>query len=181
MTLMQVQKRDSGFTPYYFSSKRGGKGFTLMEILMVIAIIGILAAVVLASLGSAKDKARDAKRKAEVSQVGRLLTFSCYTPTAGAGDYDLADVAAELAAKYPQYASQLANVPQDPLTGSDGESGYRYLADSGTCAVYANLEWDGEPVTLTSLTAPTAGGGTGVLNASVAGPNGSTKYFQVSN
>lgn len=158
------------------------RGFTLIEILVVIAIIGILAAVVLASLGTATGKARDAKRKAEVVQVGRLLSFSCYTPAAGAGDYDLFVVANELKATYPQYAAQLANVPRDPSLGTNAMSGYHYLADgSGKCAIYANLEAASEPVTLPALSAPTAGGGTGVLAASSQGPNGSNKYFQVSN
>jgi prepilin-type N-terminal cleavage/methylation domain-containing protein len=158
------------------------KGFTLIEILVVVAIIGILMSIVFVSFGGAKDKARDAARKGEISQFGRFLTLGCYTPDAGPGQYDLIPLAQELSGKYPQYAQMLQNIPKDPKQGSDTASGYTYIVDgSGKCALYANLESDSEPVTLHGISTPTPGGGTGVLQATTPGPNGSTKYFEYSN
>jgi prepilin-type N-terminal cleavage/methylation domain-containing protein len=45
------------------------KGFTLIELLIVVAIIGMLSAIVISSLGSARNKAKDAKTRSELSQI----------------------------------------------------------------------------------------------------------------
>ena len=58
------------------------RGFTLIELLVVIAIIAMLASVVLASLNTARQKGRDAKRIADMKQV--QLALELYFDTNGA-------------------------------------------------------------------------------------------------
>jgi prepilin-type N-terminal cleavage/methylation domain len=49
------------------------KGFTLVELLVVISIIGLLSTIAVVSLGSARAKARDGKRIADVKQISTSL------------------------------------------------------------------------------------------------------------
>ncbi len=164
--------------------EKNDKGFTLVEILVVIAIIGVLAAIIWISLGSATAKARDVKRKAELSQIGRFLSgSSCYMSNNGPGEYDIMSLADELKSKYSQYANFASMIPKDPKSGTDTQAYYRYIVDATgqKCVLYANLENEQEPVTLNLISVPTPGGGTGVLQALSAGWNNSDKYYEVSN
>ena len=60
-----------GFPWHLFQKK--GLGFTLIELMVVIAIIGILASFILISLSSTKVKARDARRKIDLHQIQAAL------------------------------------------------------------------------------------------------------------
>jgi type II secretion system protein G len=51
------------------------KAFTLIEMLIVVVIIGILAAALIPRLQSVQGRARDTKRKADISQIGSSLAI----------------------------------------------------------------------------------------------------------
>ncbi len=166
------------------SSVRAPRGFSLVEMLVTLAVIGLLATFVMAAVTDAYKKGRDAARKQAVSSVGRFLAGAgCYVPDAGPGDYDLGDVFGEFIAKNPQAAQFVSSPPKDPKGGTDQVTKYRYVvsADGQSCSLYADLENAGEPVTLPGLSVPTPGGGTGVLKGSAVGVNGTDRYFEVSN
>ncbi len=116
----------------YFSRKH--RGFTLIELLVVIAIIGILASIVLVSMGGARRSARDATRKADMRQI--VTAQEMYY-----GNNDQYYTAAA----YPDSISDgtntyMASTPDDP-----GSLTYGWIDNTGDeqkfCA-YAELEED---------------------------------------
>jgi prepilin-type N-terminal cleavage/methylation domain-containing protein len=62
--------------------KKTSKGFTIVELLIVIVVIGILAALVLNSFRGVQERARDTKRRTDVNaQASQLEVY--YTDNGG--------------------------------------------------------------------------------------------------
>ncbi len=55
---------------------RNNKGFTLIELLVVIAIIDLLATIVIVNVNTARNKAKDAAIKMDVSQLATLMALN---------------------------------------------------------------------------------------------------------
>ncbi len=121
------------------------RGFTLIEILVVISIIGVLSGVVMASLATARTKANDARRKADMQSIYTAVNlfydkYDCLPLTTGStciGGYSDANAGGW------DYSSQggfmgflvtsgfMSKVPVDPVNNMSGDStageyAYRY-------------------------------------------------------
>lgn len=68
------------------------RGFTITELMVSIAIIGILTAIVYASLSGSREKARDSARVAEVTAISNALEqhyvrHRVYSPSSARGTF----------------------------------------------------------------------------------------------
>lgn len=144
------------------------KGFTLIELLVVIAIIGILAGIVLVSLGGARANARDARRQADMRQIVTAMEL-CYNDSVCGGSgtaYLQSDPMPTVIGTF------MTTVPQDPSGGA-----YNWLNNTATGAntdqdycTYAILE----RAAATGQIAIVATGPGGVREREVASANGTT-------
>ena len=124
-------------------ASKHSNGFTLIELLVVIAIIGTLASVVLASLSTARAKARDAERLSEVHQL--QLALANYLLDHGHypnGDFDGCggwDVGNQTLPLFSNGAlnGYMPKAPVDPTATGNcaGIRYYHYAAGSGGCDV----------------------------------------------
>ncbi len=122
----------------YISSQKN-KGFTLVELLVSIAIIGLLSTVVFASYSQAQKKARIARRVSDLKQVQTALAYyyavnKSYPNTSWEwrstcsswGSYAPNNVIPGLVPNY------IANIPADPQTNAAANTSCYIYASNGT-------------------------------------------------
>ena len=116
--------------------KKYSKGFTLIELLVVIAIIGILSSVVLASLNTARVKARDARRISDINSL--QLALELYSND-NSGKYPLASATCSATVFYglevltSGTAPYISKIPLDPTLPANSNC-YSYASCVGTAA-----------------------------------------------
>ena len=139
----------------YKNSK--SKGFTLIELLVVISIISLLASVILASLNSARAKARNAKRLGDARELVNAFALSLNDnsslPSSG-GVW-----ACISATCYGTWSGYVANATVDnflspyikkavdPSDGTRGLGGYLYYSvwGGGPSGSGSYIDWTVEP------------------------------------
>lgn len=138
---------------------RDKKGFTIVELLIVIVVIAILAAITIVAYNGIQQRARDARRASDISQIKKaLLAYDArhggvvrpavtgYTKPVGEpgmGGWDVSSSASWLAF----LRNSNGNIPVDPVNESSNTTGptsgdnrlyYYYCYDMGHASAYSD-------------------------------------------
>ncbi len=127
--------------------RTGGIGFTLIELLVVIAIISMLMGIIMVSVSSARQKARDSKRVADLKTIQLALSLyyndngmypkNIYAPAGAAPDSGLSPTYLPVVPRDPKATGTGAECATSAANAAANIGCYRYnaytTAGSGLC------------------------------------------------
>ena len=110
------------------------KGFTLIELMVVISIIGIMSSVILSALNDARAKARDAQRIQALKEIQKALTLY-YDDNGNYPIYNtdfgiLSSVGTNWSSLGVDLSQYLTQIPRDPINNRSQlvfQDGYAYF------------------------------------------------------
>lgn len=157
------------FSTNFKTNKSSQKGFTLVELLVVIGVLGVLAAAVLTAINPLEQLARgrDGGRKSTVSQLGNAVQ-SYYTSQNAVYPTGSATWITTL-----QAAGELKTIPalvSPGCAGTNAQNGWCYVANATDAIVFAPAESASEKTRAGCTTTQT----TWIVWSSAAGKTGST-------
>ncbi len=109
-------------------SVKNPQGFTLIELMVVVVIIAILAVIGASVFGNVQARARDGKRRAEITAIGKSMEAS--KDPAGT-TYKYTNI--ELAKDFP------AGIPVDPTAAMSYCSGFSTTAGTAAAVATTNV------------------------------------------
>jgi general secretion pathway protein G len=109
------------------------KGFTIIELLVVMVVIGILVTIMIVSYTGIQQRSRDSKRDSDVTQIKIALEKyhadkSQYPSVCPGGDDSDCPVSTLATALSPY----LSSIPHDPRYPADSSTDYRYVRGAVT-------------------------------------------------
>lgn len=125
--------------------KNSQRGFTIVELMVVVAIIGILSGIIITNLTSSKSKSRDAQRVSDVNQIQLALEqyfdrCGQYPIPTGTSNGQILLTANNGCPSGITFSSYISVIPNDPVSKTQ----YGYIVNSSALPtdyiLHASLE-----------------------------------------